>query len=227
MSEYQDAWSAGRLVGRYQGEQGELVRRVREQPFSVILLDEIEKAHSNVFDFLLQALGEGRLTDGIGQTVTLTSAVIIMTSNLGAGGPSSLGFGQRSSEVKRNAEVAHYTSAVENYFRPEFVGRIDKIIPFRSLSQRTARRLVEKALEEAFAREGLVRRRLQVRASDDLIEHLITIGFDEKYGARPLRQTVENLVTTPLAKFLAANVNIQNTALIMDLKDNVVAVSSV
>ncbi len=81
MSEYQDAWAAGRLVGRYQGEQGDLVRRVREQPFTVLLLDEIEKAHASVFDFLLQVLGEGRLTDGLGQTVSLTSCVIIMTSN--------------------------------------------------------------------------------------------------------------------------------------------------
>jgi len=224
MSEYQDHWSAGRLVGRYQGEQGDLVRRIREQPFTVVLLDEIEKAHSNVFDFLLQALGEGRLTDGLGQTISLTSCVIIMTSNLGAGGPGSLGFGTRTGESMRKAEVAHYTSAVENFFRPEFVGRIDKIIPFRSLTQRTARRLVERALEQAFAREGLARRRIRVSASEEVIEHLIQVGFDEKYGARPLRQSVENAVTTPLAKFLASHGNMNNIALILKMEAGVPSV---
>ncbi|MFB6376134.1 MAG: AAA family ATPase, partial [Bradymonadaceae bacterium] len=88
MSEYQDRWSAARLVGRARGEAGQLVRRVREQPFRVILLDEIEKAHDQVFDILLQVLDEGRLTDGLGQTVRFINTVLIMTSNLGAGGPS-------------------------------------------------------------------------------------------------------------------------------------------
>lgn len=227
MSEYQDAWAAGRLVGRYQGEQGDLVRRVREQPFTVLLLDEIEKAHASVFDFLLQVLGEGRLTDGLGQTVSLTSCVIIMTSNLGAGGPSSLGFGMRTDDSARNAEVAHYTGAVEKFFRPEFVGRIDKIIPFRSLSQRTARQLVERALEQAFAREGLSRRRIRVKATEEVIEFLIKFGFDEKYGARPLRQAVEHHITAPLAKFLAAEGGIEDFDLLFTLAHNVPTVELV
>ncbi len=221
MSEYQDAWAAGRLVGRYKGEQGELVRRVREQPFQILLLDEIEKAHSTVFDFMLQVLGEGRLTDGLGQTVSLTSSVIIMTSNLGAGGPSSLGFAVADEASSRRAEVAHYMGAVEKFFRPEFVGRIDKIIPYRSLSSRTARRLVERALEEAFAREGLVRRDIRVRADESVITHLIQVGFDERYGARPLRQTVETLITAPLAQFLASESDVQDIDLVFKMKDEV------
>ncbi len=222
MSEYQDSWAAGRLVGRYKGEQGELVRRIREQPFQVLLLDEIEKAHSTVFDFLLQVLGEGRLTDGLGQTVSLTSSVIIMTSNLGAGGPSSLGFaGKQDENSKRSVEVAHYMGAVERFFRPEFVGRIDKIIPFRSLSDRTAQKLVERALEQAFKREGLVRRNIKVRATDDVIAHLIRVGFDEKYGARPLRQCVENYITAPLAQFLALESDLEDIELVFDMVDGV------
>lgn len=224
MSEYQDPWSAGRLVGRYQGEQGELVRRIREQPFQVILLDEIEKAHSNVFDFLLQALGEGRLTDALGQTVSLTSCVIIMTSNLGAGGPSSLGFSSRTDEALRHAEVLHYTGAVEKFFRPEFVGRIDEIIPFRSLGERTARKLTERALEQAFAREGLIRRRIRVRATDELIQFLIRVGFDARYGARPLRQAIEQYVTAPLAKFLSEERGLEDLHLVFGLENDLPAI---
>ncbi|MEZ4461028.1 MAG: AAA family ATPase [bacterium] len=224
MSEYQDPWSAGRLVGRYQGEQGELVRRVREQPFQVILLDEIEKAHSNVFDFLLQVLGEGRLTDALGQTVSLTSCVVIMTSNLGAGGPSSLGFSARSDEAIRKAEVLHYMGAVEKFFRPEFVGRIDEIIPFRSLGERTARRLTERALEQAFSREGLVRRRIRVRATEAVIQYLIRVGFDARYGARPLRQTIEQHVTAPLAKFLSEERGLEDLDLVFGLENGLPAI---
>lgn len=224
MSEYQDAWAAGRLVGRYKGEQGELVRRVREQPFQLLLLDEIEKAHSTVFDFMLQVLGEGRLTDGLGQTVSLTSTVIIMTSNLGAGGPSSLGFSMGDAASSRRAEVSHYMGAVEKFFRPEFVGRIDKIIAYRSLSERTARRLVERALEEAFAREGLVRRDIRVRADEKVIAHLIQVGFDERYGARPLRQTVETLITAPLAQFLASESDIGDIDLVFKMNQGIPAV---
>jgi ATP-dependent Clp protease ATP-binding subunit ClpC len=219
MSEYQDAWAAGRLVGRYRGERGELVRRVREQPFLVLLLDEIEKAHANVFDFLLQVLGEGRLTDGLGRTVSLTSAVVIMTSNLGAGGPPSVGFSARDGAAERDAEVAHYTGAVEAFFRPEFVGRIDQVIPFRSLGAKTARKLVERALEQAFAREGLTRRNVRARATDAVVEFLIGAGLDTRYGARPLRRAVENYITAPLAKFLSRESGIEGIDVIIDMVD--------
>lgn len=221
MSEYQDAWSAGRLVGRFQGEQGELVRRVREQPFQVILLDEIEKAHASVFDFLLQVLGEGRLTDGLGQTVSLTSAVVIMTSNLGAEGPSALGFASGDPDRMREQEVAHYTSAVEKYFRPEFVGRVERIIPFRSLGRETARKLVHRSLEEAFSREGLERRRIKVRAEDEVVDFLIRTGLDERYGARPLRRAVENAITAPLAQFLAREGGLEEIELVFRMVDGI------
>lgn len=219
MSEYQDAWAAGRLVGRYRGERGELVRRVREQPFLVLLLDEIEKAHSNVFDFLLQVLGEGRLTDGMGQTVSLTSAVVVMTSNLGAGGPPALGFSAGDAASDRAAEVSHYVGAVEKFFRPEFVGRIDKVIPFRSLGAATARQLVERALQQAFAREGLTRRGIRVRATEQVVDFLIRTGFDERYGARPLRRAVENYITSPLGQFLSRESGIENLDLVFEMKD--------
>lgn len=204
MSEYQDAWAAGRLVGRYKGEPGELVRRIREEPFQVVLLDEVEKADSAVFDLLLQAIGEGRLTDALGQTVDLTSTVFIMTSNLGAGkGAVSVGFDQLDEEQRRQREANHYMRAVESFFRPEFVGRIDQVIPFRSLGKKTSRKLVERALEQAFAREGLKRRGIRVSASPEVVDYLMEVGFDERYGARPLRQAVESRITAALASFIS------------------------
>jgi ATP-dependent Clp protease ATP-binding subunit ClpC len=221
MSEYQDPWAAGRLVGRVRGEGGELTRKLREQPFQVVLLDEIEKADSAVFDLLLQALGEGRLTDAYGQTVSLTSAVIIMTSNLGARGPSSLGFGSGSAATRRAAEVSHYRKAVEEFFRPEFLGRIDGIIPFRSLDEGTARKLVERALREAFEREGLVRRGIRARVEPDVVDYLMRIGFDARYGARPLRQAVENNITATLAAFIARESYAAKIGLVFRMIDGV------
>lgn len=222
MSEFQDPWSAARLVGRYKGEQGALVRKVREQPFQVILLDEIEKAHSSVFDLLLQVMGEGRITDALGQTVSMTGSVIIMTSNLGSEGPESFGFdasGARPTEQVQLAERQHFRSAVEGFFRPEFVGRIDRIIPFDSLGRGTARRLVERALEEALGREGLKRRNIQVRVSDPVIAYLIRVGFDERYGARPLRQVVETHITAILASTVSGESELRDVTLEFQMVD--------
>ncbi len=219
MSEYQDAWSAGRLVGRYKGEVGELVRKLRDQPFQIVLLDEIEKAHPLVFDYLLQVFGEGRLTDGTGRTVDATNSVFIMTSNLGSGGPSGLGFGTQDAKEVKEKEAAHYMSAVEQYFRPEFVGRIDRVIPFLSLGGETARKLVERALERALSREGLERRNIKVKAEEDVIAFLIKTGFNERYGARPLQRSVENFITVPLARFLNENYDLRDVALLVKMEE--------
>lgn len=223
MSEYQDRWAAARLVGRGKGDAGQLVRRVREEPFSVILLDEIEKAHETVFDMLLQVLGEGRLSDGLGQTVSFTNTVVVMTSNLGAGGPSNLGFEGSDSSGERQLK-RHYESEVESYFRPEFVGRLDRIVSFSPLGDSTAERLVERALEEAVAREGLVRRNLEVDVDDAVTSFLVERGFDERYGARPLRQTVESEITARLADFLARHPDLADTELRIELVDGEPAV---
>jgi ATP-dependent Clp protease ATP-binding subunit ClpC len=219
MSEYQDSWSAARLVGRYKGEQGDLVRRIREQPFQVILLDEIEKAHASVFDYLLQMLGEGRLTDALGQTVSLCSAVVVMTSNLGAGGPAAPGFSQGRAEVaERSKAVRHYLSAIEEFFRPEFVGRLDRIITFAALGRESARQVVERVLADAFVREGLVRRNLKARVEPDVVEYLIEKGFDERYGARPLRQAVEQHIIAPMASFLAQESDVRDMTLVFSMQ---------
>ena len=224
MSEFQDAWSAGRLVGRVQGEGGELVKKVRAQPFCVVLLDEIEKAHPAVFDLLLQALGEGRLTDGHGQTVSLCNTAFIMTSNLGSQGGSAggrVGFQQGEMEGDRAKHALHYQRAAEQFFRPEFVGRIDRVIPFLPLAATTAQKLVEKTLRQAFAREGLRRRDIVVVASQEVRTFLISRGFDQRYGARPLRQAVEVYITAPLAEFLASRKGVEKTRLRFEMGEEV------
>jgi ATP-dependent Clp protease ATP-binding subunit ClpC len=214
MSEYQDAWSAARLVGRWGGEPGDLVQKLSEQPFRVVLLDEIEKGHPSVFDMLLQVLGEGRLTGANGQTVQATHAVFVMTSNLGAAGPASLGFGAAEDASRSRL---HFLRAVEAFFRPEFVGRIERLIPFGALGPDTARKLVERTLDESFAREGVTRRGVRVRATAAVVDRLIEVGFDTRYGARPLKQAVERLVTSALAAFLASEPDADELSLVVDL----------
>jgi ATP-dependent Clp protease ATP-binding subunit ClpC len=221
MSEYQDRWSAARLVGRHRGEAGQLVRRMREQPFQVVLFDEIEKAHSSVFDLLLQALGEGRLTDALGQTVSFRNAVIAMTSNLGDSGPSALGFEPTDDLAKRQRRQQHYRSEVESFFRPEFVGRIDRVVAFRPLEHSTARALVRRALDDALSRGGLERRNIHVEVADGVIDYLVRVGFDERYGARPLQQAVENHVTAALADFLARRSELTGIELRFEMVDGV------
>jgi len=215
MSEYQDRWSAARLVGRARSDPGQLVRRVREQPFRVLLLDEIEKAHDQVFDILLQVLDEGRLTDGLGQTVRFINTVLIMTSNLGAGGPAPLADEDRGVEKLRE----YFVDEVESHFRPEFVGRLDRVVPFDPLGDRTARRLAKTAVDEALAREGIARRNLTVEVDDAVVDYLADIGFDDRYGARPLRQTVESEITARLADFLAARPDLTDTTIRIELVD--------
>jgi ATP-dependent Clp protease ATP-binding subunit ClpC len=198
MSEYGYPGSALRLV-EGPGGQGELTKRIREQPFSVILLDEIEKADSGVFDLLLQVLGEGRLTDGTGRTVSFAHAVVIMTSNLGADRKQAIGFEDRGTL----ASDSKYREAVERFFRPELVNRIDHVVPFRALDRTVVEAIARKLLEAAIAREGFQRRKWTVRFDESVVRAVAERGFDPRYGARPLKRAVEELVIAPLARGLS------------------------
>ncbi|AGC46561.1 ClpA/B family protein [Myxococcus stipitatus DSM 14675] len=202
MAEYAAPGSAARLVGEVGGQQGGLARRVREQPFGVVLLDEVEKADAGVHDLLLQVLGEGRLTDGTGRTVSFRNTVVLLTSNLGADSASrSLGF---SGDSPRNME-AHYLGAATAFFRPELLNRLDQVVPYRALGPDIIRTLVRRTLETALSREGLTRRGVKVTFGDDLVDFLARTGFDARYGARPLKRAVEQHAVVPLAQWLAAH----------------------
>jgi ATP-dependent Clp protease ATP-binding subunit ClpC len=200
MSEFAAPGSAARLLGLY-GAEGVLTRRVREQPFGVVLLDEIEKADSSVHDLLLQLLDEGRLTDVTGRAVDFTSTVVVMTSNLGAeGAGKQLGFG----EPALSSLDAHYRAAAARFFRPELLNRIDHLVPYRPLSTDSVRLIVRRMLDAALAREGIARRGIAVSYEPSLIEYLAEVGMDPRYGARPLKRAIEQRVVTPLAWRLAA-----------------------
>ncbi|WP_141324447.1 AAA family ATPase [Myxococcus sp. AB025B] len=202
MAEYAAPGSAGRLVGEVGGQQGGLARRVREQPFGVVLLDEVEKADAGVHDLLLQVLGEGRLTDGTGRTVSFRNTVVLLTSNLGAESAArSLGFG---GDGPRDME-AHYLGAATAFFRPELLNRLDQVVPYRALSADVIRTLTRRTLDAALGREGLSRRGVKVSFGEDVVDFLARTGFDARYGARPLKRAVEQHAVVPLAQWLAAH----------------------
>jgi ATP-dependent Clp protease ATP-binding subunit ClpB len=178
MSEYMEKHSVARLIGAPPGyvgfeEGGQLTEAVRRRPYSVVLLDEIEKAHAEVFDVLLQILDDGRLTDGHGRTVDFRNTVIIMTSNLRA------------------------AAALREVFRPEFLNRIDEIVEFRPLTREQLGEIVE--LQLARLRERLADRGLALELTAAAKEAVAEAGWDPTYGARPLKRALQRLVENPLA----------------------------
>jgi len=178
MSEYQERHTVSRLVGAPPGyvgydEGGQLTEAVRRRPYSVVLLDEIEKAHTEVFDVLLQVLDDGRLTDGQGRTVDFRNTVLIMTSNI------------RSAESMRE------------HFRPEFLNRIDEIVQFEQLTREQIGDIVDRQL--ARLRTRLAARGLAIELTDDAQQLIADAGWDPAYGARPLKRAIQRLLENPLA----------------------------
>ncbi len=205
MSEHTGFGAAERLLSQPDGRPSEPIQKVRRQPFCVLLLDEIEKADPEVFDALLGVFDEGRLTDRYGRLTTFRSAIIVMTSNLGAGKDASFGFG--------DVPPVRYEGEALAFFRPEFFNRIDGVVTFQPLGTETIRAIARKELAEIGGREGLAGRGLRVEWSDALVNHLAKEGFDARYGARPLQRTLETLVVTPLARYLLDRPGLRDTTL--------------
>ena len=220
MSEYATPWSATRLITREDGTPSELIQHVRRHPFSVILFDEIEKASLEVFDILLGLFDEGRLTDRLGRTAIFQSTIIIMTSNLGAASGPSIGFTGASHQSHR------YQKAVRDYFRPEFFNRIDAILPFNPLEETTCRQIVRAELKRLETREGLASRRIRLHPTETLVDRLLQVGFDPRFGARPLQRTIESTVVSALAHHLASNLECNNFTLQLDCQEGKVQVAS-
>ncbi len=205
MSEYSEGHTVARLIGSSHGQdEGELTKRIRLQPFSVVLLDEFEKAHPSVFDVMLQVLGEGRLTDGAGRTADFRSAIVLMTSNLGASPREQRTVGIRKDESGAGGE-SHFRTQVEKFFRPEFVNRIDRIVTFRPLDRDAMQAIARRELGKLLEREGITRRHLLVKFDDDVIDLLLETGFSPHYGARPLKREIERRLIVPLARYLVAH----------------------
>jgi len=198
MSEYGEKHSVSRLVGAPPGyvgyeEGGQLTETVRRRPYCVILLDEVEKAHPEVFDVLLQVLDDGRLTDGQGRTVDFRNAILVMTSNLGSKQLMDL---SQSEHERQEAVMA----IVRQAFKPEFLNRLDDIVMFDALTSSDLGGIVKIQLGNLGKR--LSDRRLELDVSDDAVSWLVSHGFDPVYGARPLRRLIQTAIGDPLAKRL-------------------------
>jgi ATP-dependent Clp protease ATP-binding subunit ClpB len=217
MSEYGEKHTVARLVGAPPGyvgyeEGGQLTEAVRRRPYTVVLLDEVEKAHPDVFDVLLAVLDDGRLTDGQGRTVDFRNAILILTSNLGsevlADDPT------LNAEQRRDAVIA----AVRGHFKPEFVNRLDDMVVFDALSQSDLRAIVEIQLD-ALARR-LAQRRLVLDVSDPARDWLASLGYDSVYGARPLRRLVQTAIGDKLARALLSGGIRDGDHVMVDLSDD-------
>jgi ATP-dependent Clp protease ATP-binding subunit ClpA len=200
LNEYGEPGAAARLVGTFGSPEGLLTSAIRRQPFAVVLFDEVEKAHPEVFDLLLQVLGEGRLTDALGRTADFSNALIVLTSNLGVR-ESEGGFGLRQEEAARDAV---FVRAAERFFRPEFFNRLDRVIPFRRLSRDDVRGVARKVLAGALAREGLVQRKCLPAVEGPALERIVDQGYDPVLGARALKRAVERQLVQPVGERLAA-----------------------
>jgi ATP-dependent Clp protease ATP-binding subunit ClpC len=207
MSEYMEKHTVSRLVGSPPGyvgyeEGGQLTEQVRRKPFSVVLFDEIEKAHPDVFNTLLQILEEGRLTDSQGRTVDFRNTVVIMTSNLGTADlrKANLGFTKADEAVTYEHMKSKVQDALKQHFRPEFLNRIDDVIVFHELSQPEVRQIVD--LMTARTGLQLAAQGMGLELTDAAKDYLAETGYDPSLGARPLRRAIQRLVEDPLSERL-------------------------
>jgi len=224
MSEFKEEHSVAKLIGAPPGyvgyeEGGKLTEAVRRKPYSVILLDEIEKAHPRVFDVFLQVLDDGRLTDSKGRTVNFRNTIIIMTSNIGSQYLTIIPFDAPEDIIDKEFEKAKekVLEEVKNYFRPEFLNRLDDILVFKPLFKKELLQIVDLMLKQLNAR--LRERDITIEATDNAKELIAKLGYDPVYGARPLRRAIQKYVETPLSeKILAGEVKSGDTVII-DVKD--------
>lgn len=207
MSEYMEKYSVSRLLGAPPGyvgyeEGGQLTEKVRQRPYSVVLLDEIEKAHPDVFSLLLQVLDDGRLTDSWGHTVDFRNTVIIMTSNVGTRKlkKGSMGFLADSSMEDYEAVKTKVIGAMKQLFNPEFVNRLDEAIVFKALERHDIEHIVEIMMERVNKR--IAERNIQVKLSEPAKQFLVDKGYDAEYGARPMRRTIQRYIEDPLSQLI-------------------------
>lgn len=233
MSEYMEKFATSRLIGAPPGyvgyeEGGQLTERVRRKPYSVVLLDEIEKAHPDVFNMLLQVLDDGFLTDSLGRKIDFRNTIIIMTSNIGArqvkdfGQGIGFGTSARSSQAESN-EKSIVENALKKVFSPEFLNRIDEIITFNALSKENITEIVEIELQKLYHRIKILgyELRLSQRATDFLTEK----GFDKQYGARPLKRAIQRYVEDELAEKIVSSDISEGDTILIDYKENESALS--
>jgi ATP-dependent Clp protease ATP-binding subunit ClpB len=221
MSEYQERHTVARLIGAPPGyvgydEGGQLTEAVRRRPYCVILFDEIEKAHFDVFNVMLQILDDGRLTDGHGRTVDFKNTIVIMTSNIGS---------HRILEYRGAFEGEAYErmkqavlEEMRRHFRPEFLNRVDEIIVFHALSEEHLKQIVE--IQLGYLRTRLAERHIQIELTDAARQYLVRIGYDPSYGARPLKRAIQKEVETPMARLILAGEVRDGQSILIDYDPN-------
>ncbi len=225
MSEYMEKHSVSKIIGSPPGyvgheEGGAVTEIVRHRPYSVILLDEIEKAHPEVFNILLQVLDSGHLTDAKGRKVNFKNTVIIMTSNIGAehiDRMSKFGFASHSDEASQYAQAKDKVlESLKNFFRPEFLNRLDEIIIFDILSKETIRNIV--SLQVALVVERLAQKDIALTISDEAMDYIAREGYDPKFGARPLKRVIQSKILTPVASMMISEGMLQGGTVSVTLK---------
>ncbi|MBR3995831.1 MAG: AAA family ATPase, partial [Clostridia bacterium] len=201
MSEYMEKHSVSKLIGAPPGyvgfdDAGQLTEKIRRKPYSVVLFDEIEKAHPDVFNIMLQILEDGQLTDSHGRKVDFKNTIIIMTSNLGSSNitePRRLGFSASTEEKDmKNKTTEVVMNALRENFRPEFLNRLDEIVIFNKLSTEDIEKITRLMLSEVTAR--INRLEIEIEFTDDVYSHISKVGFDPTYGARPLRRAIQQKI---------------------------------
>lgn len=226
MSEYMEKHSISKLIGSPPGyvgydEAGQLTESVRHRPFSVILFDEIEKAHPEVFNMLLQVIDEGRLTDGKGRVVNFKNAIIILTSNIGSQfveKMESIGFSNNSDKQDYSNMKEKVMEAMKDHFRPEFINRLDEIIVFDILSEEAIKEIVN--LRVNVVKDRLFVKDIDFKISDEALSYLAKEGYDPHFGARPLNRLIQNKILNPVANFIISNDVKKGDTVFVSVKNN-------
>ncbi len=223
-----EKFSISRLVGAPPGyvgyeEGGQLTEKVRRKPYSIVLLDEIEKAHPDVFNLLLQVLDDGHMTDGLGRKIDFKNTILIMTSNIGARQladfGSGVGFGTKAKEEARdeNAQIV-VQNALRKAFSPEFLNRVDDMIMFNSLKREDIHKIIDLELAKLYFR--LNNLGYQIELTEKAKDFIVDKGYDEKFGARPLKRAIQKFIEDPLAEEIIKSTLQEGDVIKMDLNDS-------
>ena len=226
MSEYMESHSTSKLIGAPPGyvgydEAGQLTEKIRRNPYSIVLFDEIEKAHQSVYNILLQILDEGKLTDSQGKTVSFKHTIIILTSNLGTNFKSD-GYGFANKQIEENLLNNKVQEALKEYFSPEFLNRIDDVITFNKLSKENILKITDLMLQEL--QNETKSRNIIFNYTDKVVEFISNKGYNDKFGARPLRRAIQKYVEDPLAlEFIKGNLK-ENNEYVIDIEDGKICI---
>jgi len=219
-----EKFNVSRLIGSPPGyvgyeEGGQLTEAVRRKPYSVILFDEIEKAHSDVFNILLQILDDGRLTDAQGRTINFKNTVIIMTSNIGSDRILEYAENDEFDYMKMKTEVI---GMLRNHFKPEFLNRVDEIVVFHALRKKQLKEIVK--LQLGILQKRLNEKNIKIELSESAEDYLINKGYDPHYGARPLKRLIQNEIETGIAKLIIAGKIGDSDIIKIDVKNGALSI---